>query len=305
MVSFITTGTDGGTFAETLILAKTYQLECNKRIFVCDFGMSKEQVDLLSRLANVVPKPASLSTLEHPWHHKASLDKYADSTDENFDTIIWIDSDMLPLSGFNKKLQDQISRQKALGKKISAARDSNDMSVTKFCNQHQKEGHNLNFFKNQLAERKIESNAPYINSGFFICTDKKILNDWNQLTQASTDNFLFEQNAFNLAVNKPEIFIELDNAIWNAHGELLADVKASKTSDKKLFVNGKRSYIVHATSYRMKHHEFRSIDWSIEGKPYSANVKLFKLPILQKLQLSAFLSVIEELDVNFLSIFKK
>jgi hypothetical protein len=103
-------------------------------------------------------------------------------------------------------------------------------------------------FKRALSA--LDPKLPYLNSGLIICRSRSFLARWATLCEALPCEFLFEQNAFNLAgYEKPGQIHMLDPWVWNLAGTTFRSVEIVRTGEDVAVIGQSGGVnILHATS---------------------------------------------------------
>jgi len=96
----------------------------------------------------------------------------------------------------------------------------------------------------------LDLKCPYLNSGFIICRSREFLARWAALCDALPYEFLFEQNAFNLAAyEQAERIHLLDPWVWNLSGPAFRSAHiVPNGQDLTVIGQSGRVNILHATS---------------------------------------------------------
>src|SRR6185503_13323609 len=132
-----------------------------------------------------------------------------------------------------------------------------------------------------------------LNSGFFVSRSRRWLKDWRRATfEARKDEYLFEQNAFNLvAWRNPDQVEHLDLWSWNVHGPMLESIKVDSGA---VTCRGRTVIGLHATSNNSKLVKHERYAWTADGQVIEANLRFFCQPELRALQLDLFSRFVAE-----------
>ena len=110
---------------------------------------------------------------------------------------------------------------------------------------------------------------------------------------ARQDDYLFEQNAFNVtAWREPTKVRLLDLWRWNVHGQMLARIGRSGAGELTCYDHPVIG--LHATSADAAHVKREGCSWSSGNKRSQANLRFFTHPALREIQRGLFERFITE-----------
>lgn len=235
------TGGDGKFFLHLLLLISSFRRHCpERRLHICDFGLSDSQIRFLERHAVVHPMPDELRDVPHPWYRKASLSKYLEG--ESFDGMVWIDADCLVTGDAAGEIA---ALAQAAGHDVMACAEGGSLEA--FIAGHRAQGRDdISHFAEQLSRAGVAGSHQYLNSGVFWCRSCELLAAWRKLAYETPPHVLFEQNAFNTLARLAPSFGLLDGGVYNLNGARLDTCRA----EGDLIVNeaGQVVRIVHFTA---------------------------------------------------------
>jgi hypothetical protein len=292
------TGADRHMFNSTCCLLASFRHRLpGHRLWVADFGLLPAQRELLADLDVLLEMPPQVRgqfppdmAFDRPelgaaLYCKASLLEYV--RDRAFDALLWIDADMMVTGDLAPAAEQLYSSLKeknchfaaapalprnTLGGLVEAYANNADCSAAPF--------------GQRLAELGLDPDRPYINSGFFMATDRDALAQWRYLTCSTPRHVLFEQNAFNLVLYlRPEKFESLDVARWNLNNYMLGETETTIANAFPAVRFGETQVLlVHATSNRGDDY-FRGERVIVDGdREMAFAMKFFNRPELRVLQ---------------------
>jgi hypothetical protein len=233
------TGIDADMFGQFfLLLGSLRRNSPGLSLYVCDMGLTDSQRDYLHRTGRLLARPAG-RPLSHVWYDKAALGAYTEGL--NADFVVWLDADLIILNDIVPLVRDVCTEMQAKNQIIAAA---GPLPFGALDWLDQAPG-----FKRAMSALDLKS--LYLNSGVIICRSREFLARWAKHCEALPFEFLFEQNAFNLAAyEQPESIRLLDPWVWNLCGTAFRSVEVIVTGPDNLEVIGRsgRVSILHATS---------------------------------------------------------
>lgn len=257
------TGCDSKFFLMTGILLQAFKKQCPGRTLrVCDFGLSKQQSDILSHLGILLPKPSFLQDNMHPWIYKSSLIHYL--TPLSVDIVVWLDSDCFPVGPFTRETEKIVSNW-------PYKRDSIAICQGKVGKNWQ-----LASPKSNITHFEMRPSYPYYNSGVWILRSNRVLNEWASEIKKVPKNGMFEQDTFNYLLSKYKIEVQkLENDYWNVTHENLNNLTIG--SGGKILLNNKEILIVHLTGV------YKNLPVSIGS--FKGTIRAILSPEIRKVQL--------------------
>ena len=227
------TGADNNYFFSTIILLQAFKEYCpNRKLWVCDFGLNKDQQNLLSQAGCLLRKPDTLQESMHPWIYKSSMIHYLKNI--TFDFIVWLDSDAFIVGPFADEVENVISE-------FSLYKDS-----IAICQGKKGKNWNIASPKENIKYFNIPPGYPYYNSGIWIIRSQKVLEEWAKQIEAVPKKGMFEQDTFNYLLYKYNIDIyPLKNDKWNVTHDSLNMLQINE--DGSFSINKEQVLIVHLT----------------------------------------------------------
>jgi hypothetical protein len=240
-IAFVT-GVDADMFGQFfLLLGSLRRNSPGVWLHVCDMGLTEPQRDYLRRTRRLLARPAGRQLPRHAWYDKAALGAYTEQL--NADFVVWLDIDLIVLNDIIPLVRDVCVEMQAENRTVAAA-GSTSLSFGALDWLDQAPG-----FKRAMSNLDLKS--PYLNSGVIICRSREFLDRWATLCEALPYEFLFEQNAFNLAAyEQPERLRILDPWVWNLCGTAFRSIEVVPIGGDHVAVIGQsgRVNILHATS---------------------------------------------------------
>jgi hypothetical protein len=260
-ISFVT-GVDYRMFDQLFPLMGSMRRYCpGTRLWVCDFGLTGQQTDLLRRMGVLLEMPAGLGRYNHAWYYKGALGRYVAALCT--EAVVWIDADMMVLCDIVPRIRQINASMGAHGDILAAA--GNEAIGEQIAVDPAPR------YASLVAG--LHPNTRYLNSGFFVCRSSAFLADWFQLCITMPVEKLFEQNSFNLAaLTQPDNVRVLNMLTWNMCGQHIggAVIEASGLDIVVTGVQG-RTLVLHATS------NIRGM-WSCNGCACGSIRRCFGLP---------------------------
>jgi hypothetical protein len=117
-ISFVT-GVDHRMFDQLFPLMGSMRRYCpGTRLWVCDFGLTGQQKDLLHRMGVLLEMPAGLGRYDHAWYYKGALGRYVATLCT--EALVWIDVDIVVVCDIVPRIR-QINASMAVDGDILAA----------------------------------------------------------------------------------------------------------------------------------------------------------------------------------------
>jgi hypothetical protein len=238
-IAFIT-GVDADMFGQFfLLLGSLRHNSPDLWLHVCDLGLTDPQRDYLQGTGRLLARPAGRRP-RHVWYDKAALDAYTEGL--NADFLVWFDADLIILSDIVPLVRDLCVNMQAKNQIVAAAASPVTLGELEWLDR-------APAFKRAIST--LDLKFPYLNSGVIICYSREFLARWAKHCESLPFEFLFEQNAFNLAAYEQlERIRVLDPWVWNLCGPGFRSVQVVVTGPSDLEVIGRsgRVNILHATS---------------------------------------------------------
>lgn len=254
-------------------------------LHVCDFGMSANEQEFWRSTGHYLARPDALERGLHPWRYKACIAQFVDT--DAFDAVVWVDADMVVLAPIHEQIEAQVSAMIDSGVSAAAAPDASNASLRGVISAFEAAGNDLSPLDVLIARYQKNDAEAYLNTGFLILTDFEFAAQWARETLAQKDWLLFEQNTFNALVGKVANRVhELDTALWNVHGDLLADIDITEA--------GRTALLLHTTSPEQRHHIENEIEYPIGDLVLAGWFKLFVRMDLRHLQQKYLLDFLKQ-----------
>jgi hypothetical protein len=277
------TGTNAKMFGQTLILMQSFaESGAGDALTVCDFGLTPAQRRFLAARRQLATLPKRPEEGRHSWYDKASLGDFIDGDPE---TVVWVDADMIVTSDPRPLVAAILVEMTRDGHCIAACPDDSGHDLGHFLRWASDGGNDCVQFRRVLDQSQIDRGRPYLNSGFFIVTSRRWLEDWKATTFAIGTELLFEQNAFNVvAWRHPDSVRLLDARRWNAHNDALGRLSFEDGGAVPL-CDDQPVAILHATSQNDSHIHFKVVHFALGGTPAAVRIKAFRHKRLSEMQL--------------------
>ena len=269
-IRFIT-GADLFMFAQMFALLQSFDDFGRKDMLsVADFGFDDAQRRFLDARGQRIAIPMPKSAKHHPWWYKASL---VDFIAKDTDVVVWVDADMIALCDPFPPVLEAIAKMEAQDRLVAACPDTSETmaGLVAVAANH---GHQCPGFLRNLRQFNIDMACTYLNSGFFIARSRRWLKEWKRNAHQTQNEFVWEQNAFNIAAWKdPNKVHLLDVTVWNVHGENLNRLVSDGNS---LSCGDKPAIFVHSTAPQPEGiYEKKVMGWPANGQIITATVRFF------------------------------
>ena len=220
------TGANDYYFSMTCMLLHSFRVQCpGEQLYICDFGLTKEQKKFLRRDGVLLERPEHLTEDLHPYCLKASIGDFIG--DLEFDNIIWIDSDIFLTGNICGPISKALSELPADKPGIALSRSCGEDSLSEFV-----ERWSVKIFDTLLSHYGIDRELPYYNVGVVGIRGREFLNLWRDATHGIEEHLCFEQNICNLLIHRGLVHVhELDHRIFNAHNTDLAELSLRRGDD--------------------------------------------------------------------------
>jgi hypothetical protein len=271
------TGADQGYFLMSCLLMRALKDRAQRLSFgVLDFGLTDRQRRFLSRHTTLLDRPPQMAAGLDPWFYKAAIGRYLAPLE--WSAAVWLDGDMIPVGPLDAGIDRLLANMRNSRHGIAACRDAvgSAESLAKTLD--------VGPFVDRLRADGVPLDAPYFNSGVFVCTSPEFLRQWDAVVQTMPVHPVFEQNGFNIVLHRSREPMELPGEVWNLHGPNLAEAAVSSGGEVRL-AGHDPALVVHLTSHRPQDVLTRS-EIKIGRQRIGTYVRWFGNPALRGLQLS-------------------
>ena len=246
---------------------------------VCDFGLTPAQRRFLAGLGWLLPRPISVPEGIHPYLAKAALIEYlAEDQGEAGKPLVWIDTDMLATGPLEVRLRTLMAAMVEQGAVLAACPDAEVPGIAGCIARW-----DVVPFAEAVLAMAIAPHRPYLNSGFFVCTDAAALAEVRERCKRLDQHRMIDQNAFNLVAWAPgRRCAVLDPLVWNVHGRLLA--RTTTAPDGAVLCGERQALLLHATSIAGTHHQEQQGVLRGPAGELAVTMKAFRNPALAGLQ---------------------
>lgn len=284
MSVLLITGADRKFFL--MVGALMHSLRChapNLQLRILDFGMSESQCRFFQAKGVLLPTPPDLQGT-HFFVRKAAMGDYVAGLD--WDTLVWLDSDMIVTGPLEAALAGLLGQMAASGAELAVCQDGAGTLGAAAATP------GFGPFGAILRDDGADLSRPYYNTGMLVCRSRRFLAEWRDFTLNIPFHAIFEQNAFNILVDRKEQPFVLPAERWNRHGDLL-QTSPNPADGPDVSQDG---LILHATSPGERHHRHRH-DMCLAiggGMMVKGDFKLFREPALRRLQWQAIKGFLDE-----------
>ena len=199
------------------LIQNCIDLEIDKsKIYVVDYGLSKNQIDFLNELGiRVLARPEHLQDA-HPYKLKSHLFDFLSFNQIERDFLVQLDADMIMLNNPNSALTMIITQMIEQSLTIAICQDVGpSKNILEFASTYR-----CPLFKDSLSPDELL--RPYLNSGFVIYSPNFDLQEFQRIADEMQGEVVWEQNALNtICAKNPNSLLMLDPSIWNMHGILI------------------------------------------------------------------------------------
>ena len=247
-------------------------------LYVLDFGMDLAQRRLLRAYCTVLDRPRELAANLHPFVYKAAMAEFLRPL--KWQTMAWLDCDMIAVGPLGERLAGLLDDMATADAEVAIGRDSLATIAAISAS-----GHNFDNFTRSASEAGVDSNAPYYNTGMFVCRSPQFLREWSRMARSATLQVNFDQNLFNLTLygRANAAPVELDPRVWNIQGPMLSRATVTSGNPPAVTVDGEPALILHATSARREDiTAVNSVD--LDGIRLNGTLYLCRNPALNALQ---------------------
>ncbi|HTR86438.1 MAG TPA: hypothetical protein VMI56_18290 [Reyranella sp.] len=284
----LVTGVDHGMFDQLLLLGGSLRrYSPSLKLHVLDFGLTEPQRRFVAERYGLLDRPADMAARRHPWYYKAAMGRYLANTP--CDAAVWIDADMIALSDLAPPLLQLYAEMETRNEAIAVA--DSGMTIAQQL-AHDPAAHYASLVKS------LDTSAPYVNSGLFLCRSSEFLDRWSAQTEAMAFEMLFEQNAFNLVAlaHRHQVKV-IDRFRWNLVANELDRAQLS-IAGHEISATGPAGQvlILHATSTN-RARDLSHIDFPLRanGQPFSIKVRMISwIPELLAFQKELTLETIRQ-----------
>jgi hypothetical protein len=247
-------------------------------VYVLDFGMTEVQKAFLSKRATVLTRPADVPPNEHSSYYKAAIGPYL--ADVEWSEMAWIDCDMVALGPVGERINALIAEMEQNNSEIAACLDDTGTVAELLAT-----GMPLEPFADAMRVQGSDFSAPYYNAGLYVCRSPAFLDAWWERGKTVPMHLCFDQNIFNLLVQRRGAPKLLPAWEWNLHGANLnaARVVTDPSGRSTLMLGNERPLLLHPTSPRAED-VFMASDLKVAGYTLPGYLKFCANPAVQRLQ---------------------
>ena len=245
----IVTGTNGRYLIMTCLLQCSLKHWAeNFEVFVLDFGLNERERRFLKNWCKLRDRPSRMKRGLDPFYYKGAM---AEFIDKGWSSLIWMDGDMFAVGPLGNALTSLLREMEKSGHEIAACQDD-DLSTIGRLATAPSSGRSAAPFIERIQAEGFSLDAPYYNSGFVVCRSHEFMRVWSRQTEQFPEHLLFEQNAFNLVVQRRRTLLELPYRKWNFHGRLFAEAEIS-CDGRAVSADGEPVFVIHALSGNREH----------------------------------------------------
>ncbi len=224
------------------------------RLLVCDYGLTPEQAKFLAGEDCLLKRPPDVPRDADVFRCKAALLGYLRHGGfdvDAADAVVWIDGDLTLMDVGIDEVRSVAGEMRRLGGLVAACGEPSGMNMGQMAALP-----DMRPFVTETERAGIPAAAPYFSTGLFFCRSAALLTAWDALTRAVVPHTLFEQNMFNIALNRDHApVLLLDCEEWQAQGNSLDAVwlRDDGRPWPSAFVGDKPIKILHSTSPNAAH----------------------------------------------------
>ncbi len=275
----LVTGCEKNYFLMTLILLHTLKRWAPAfPVYVLDFGMTEPQKAFLGKRATVLTRPAEVPAGEHSLFYKTAIGNYLSGVD--WSAMAWLDCDMVALGPVGERINALVDQMEKDNVEIAACLDDSGTVATLLAT-----GMHFQPFADAMRAEGTDFSAPYYNTGLFVCRSPAFMQAWWERGSNVAMHAIFDQNIFNLLVQKRGAPVLLSAREWNLHGRNLnaATVMSDPSVRPTLFIGNEKPLLLHPTSPRAED-VFMAGDVKVGGQALPGYLKFCANPAVQRLQ---------------------
>jgi hypothetical protein len=259
----IVTGADAYHFSNLKILIGSW-IKNNPAIplCVCDFGLSPQQIELLTTIRGIYYLPNKGLPFTHPWEGKAAINQFLKEYPHTYEVLVWIDADAL----FNAPYPD-----------LPELMNGYDMIIDPHINSIGDIMHECN-----RVILKVNKDDCYFSAGCWIARKGVLIDTYHHLTQLvkGTGN-LWECDAFVASIYHEKLKIRTVNGgIWHSRGK--TSLSTCEVKAGKVYHQGQLVYVLHANAYYQVQEDGRRILNRLDLAEIQNNYLIFYNDFLQK-----------------------
>ncbi|AMN42633.1 hypothetical protein [Rhodoplanes sp. Z2-YC6860] len=235
--SFVTAANDQYFFMSAILVQSLNWHFPGHPCFVMDIGLTDAQQKFFSQKGILLPRPAKLKDVLHPYKLKSSIELFLnDRVTENF---VWLDADIFALRDGRNDLTELWSALRSTDRRFGVAPDQGpSFSLDDFTSKFRTPK-----LKGALARNPDCGQRRYLNAGVMMFADRDVLREWRQGSEELEGDVCWEQNALNLMAYEERGALILDAHVWNVHASLLSKVERSGPiilcdNERPVFVHG-------------------------------------------------------------------
>lgn len=285
------TGSDSAFFNSLLVCLQSFSERMpGHRLFVCDYGLTGAQAQFLRSLGVLLERPPILAS-RGVFHCKAALGRYLHHNGhsiESYGAVVWIDADItlmdVGIDDFHVVIADMTSAGADIAACGEPAGRNVGLMISQFANASA-----MAPFARMVADAGIDTRLPYFSSGLFFCRSAKFLSRWDEMTFAIDPHPLFEQNMFNVALDRDAVqLLALDCEEWQAQGyslDRIALIPSGRGGKPAARIGGKNIKTLHTTSPATGHLLIGICRMTVRDLDLTGPFKLFLAEPLRMAQL--------------------
>jgi hypothetical protein len=280
-VAFVT-GFDTPSFPSAAAMIGSFEALCPGRtMLVCDLGLDDALKGVLAERGQLLEMPPHAAARPEADVRKTALASYL--ARRPWRAAVWLDPHAMLVHPIVDRIVHLAAGMEADGVAAAVCRDEvvrRDIAgIFEFFAEHDHGN-----FGPLLVEHVIATDNPYVNSGFFICTERAMLEEWERIAAGQPHSFLFDQHLLHLAVFRPgRRSMLLEASEWNAHGQALGDADIWRLNPPLRIVHAAGPFF--SSQGRVRHR--------VGGRAFHGVARLFDDPELQARQLQHLRRYIE------------
>lgn len=249
---------------------------------VMDFGLSPAQAAFLRERGRLLPRPADVPAGLHPYVLKTLFGRYLRELPH--ERVVWLDGDVVCVgdaAGATGALFDAMARD---GRRVAACPDMGpNPTLARFAASYPAPAL-ASFVRADPPRGELR----YLNTGVIAFRDaRRFFEEWERLAARMPGETCIDQNAFNMLVHAdPARSLVLDAGVWNVHGSLLRQARASAPG---WICDGRDATAVflHATAHHGEGIGEVKVGLDVAGVAFETVFKTFHDPAMRRAHLEA------------------
>jgi hypothetical protein len=248
------TGSNAGFFNTLLICPRSFAERLPaQRLLVCDYGLTAPQAEFPRELGMLIERPPGIEPRTNVFICKAAPRRYlrhGGHRIEGYDAVVWLDGDLTLIDVGIADFEAVAHTMRRTGAMVAICPEATGKSIGQMI-EYFDDTSIIEPFVRLTADHAIDPSRPYFSTGLFFCRSATVLEQWDQLTLSVPPHPVFEQNMFNIVLQRDLVpVVALDCDEWQAQGYSLDRVQLVTDADglTKATIGTKSIKTLHSTS---------------------------------------------------------